>query len=251
MSNKRPITPAFPVCCFSFADGRRCALPASPRSNGLCYTHAHAVHRPLRLSDLVRELTTSDDSPASAPQIHRFLAKLPRALVEGLITLPPQSKPTTMSLPTSLPILLTANGLQSINRPSPLTLAFPIHASLLPNSCPLYILPTALGRGLLVIPHILQSAQPLSALATLYSSLTTPRVPLRSGPLNAKINPLLAQGRETFARSPVSNTLSGPRLQRSALQGAQPIIASKPQVLLRRWGRKADRVRLGQCPLVG
>ncbi len=86
MSNKRPITPAFPVCRFSFADGRRCALPASPESNGLSYTLAHAVHRPLRPSDLARELTTPYDSPASAPQIHRFLAKLPRALAEGLIT---------------------------------------------------------------------------------------------------------------------------------------------------------------------
>jgi hypothetical protein len=32
---------------------------------------------------------------------------------------------------------------------------------------------------------------------------------------------------------------------------AQPSSASRPQVVLRRWGRKADRVRLGQRTLVG
>ncbi len=86
VSSDSAITPAFPVCRFSFADGRRCAQPASAESNGLCYTHAHAAPRPLRPSDLARELTTPGDSLASAEQIHRFLAKLPRALAEGLIT---------------------------------------------------------------------------------------------------------------------------------------------------------------------
>jgi hypothetical protein len=86
VSRDSAITPAFPVCRFSFADGRRCAQPASAESNGLCYTHAHAAPRTLRPSDLARELSNSDDSPASAEQIHRFLAKLPRALAEGLIT---------------------------------------------------------------------------------------------------------------------------------------------------------------------
>jgi hypothetical protein len=86
VSSDSAIAPAFPVCRFSFADGRRCAQPASAESNGLCYTHAHAAPRPLRPSDLARELSNPDDSPASAEQIHRFLAKLPRALAEGLIT---------------------------------------------------------------------------------------------------------------------------------------------------------------------
>ena len=86
VSSDSATTPAFPVCRFSFADGRRCAQPASAESNGLCYTHAHAAPRPLRPSDLARELTTPGDSLATAQQIHRFLAKLPRALAEGLIT---------------------------------------------------------------------------------------------------------------------------------------------------------------------
>ena len=78
--------PAFPVCRFTFADGRRCTLPASAESNGLCYPHTHAAIRPLRRSDLVRVLSNPDDSPPNAAQIQRFLAKLPRALAEGLIT---------------------------------------------------------------------------------------------------------------------------------------------------------------------
>lgn len=60
-----------------------------------------------------------------------------------------------------------------------------------------------------------------------------------------------AQGKETFRRSSVSNTKSGQRLGRSSQYEALPDIASKPQVENRRRGRKADRVRLGQCPLVG
>ena len=86
MSNKRPLTPPFPVCRFTFADGRRCTLPASAESNGLCYAHTHAAIRPLRRSDLVRVLSNPDDAPPNATQIKRFLAKLPRAMAEGLIT---------------------------------------------------------------------------------------------------------------------------------------------------------------------
>ncbi len=86
MSSNSAITPAFPVCRFTFADGRRCTLPASAESNGLCYAHTHAAMRPLRRSDLVRELSNPDDSPPDATQIKRFLAKLPRALAEGLLT---------------------------------------------------------------------------------------------------------------------------------------------------------------------
>jgi hypothetical protein len=86
VSSDSAITPAFPVCRFSFADGRRCAQPASAESNGLCYAHAHAAPRPLRPSDLARELTTPGDSLASAQQIHRFLAKLSIAYAQRLIT---------------------------------------------------------------------------------------------------------------------------------------------------------------------
>jgi len=85
VSNKRPLTPAFPICRYEFADRRRCAQPASPESNGLCYTHAHTPPRPLRRSDLIRELSAPDNAPPDASRIHRFLAKLPRAAAEGLI----------------------------------------------------------------------------------------------------------------------------------------------------------------------
>ena len=89
----------------------------------------------------------------------------------------------------------------------------------------------------------------------------TPPAPLRLAPQGAKITTLLAsgpgqtlrcaQGWETFDRSVVSNTQSGQRLGHTVRRRAQPSSASKPQFLLRRWGRKADRVRLGQRTLVG
>ena len=41
MTSKRPTSPAFPLCCFAFADGRHCTLPAAPESDGICYHHAH------------------------------------------------------------------------------------------------------------------------------------------------------------------------------------------------------------------
>ena len=76
----------FPRCAFSFADGRRCALPVDPQSNGLCYAHAHAPHRRLRPSDLTRELASPTGTP-SAAKIRRLLAKLPIALADGTISL--------------------------------------------------------------------------------------------------------------------------------------------------------------------
>jgi len=42
--------------------------------------------RPLRRSDLIRELSAPDNAPPDPSRIHRFLAKLPRAFAEGLIT---------------------------------------------------------------------------------------------------------------------------------------------------------------------
>ena len=73
-------------CQLRFADGRRCALPAHPRGNGLCYPHAHAPHRRLRPSDLTRELITSPGTLVPARKIRRVLAKLPTAVSEGLFS---------------------------------------------------------------------------------------------------------------------------------------------------------------------
>ena len=86
VSNKRPLAPAFPVCRFSFADGRRCALPATPESNGLCYTHANAAHRRLRPSDLSRELIVPPGTLVPPEKIVRLLSKVPIAMAQGLIT---------------------------------------------------------------------------------------------------------------------------------------------------------------------
>jgi hypothetical protein len=79
-------SPDFPRCAFSFADGRRCALPAAPQSNGLCYHHAHAPHRRLRPSDLIRELESISSSPIDNTHVHRLLAKIPAAVADGVLT---------------------------------------------------------------------------------------------------------------------------------------------------------------------
>ena len=73
-------------CQLHFADGRRCALPAHPDGNGLCYPHAHSPHRRLRPSDLTRELITSPGTLVPARKIRRVLAKLPIAVAEGLFS---------------------------------------------------------------------------------------------------------------------------------------------------------------------
>ena len=73
-------------CLLRFADGRRCALPAHPQGDGLCYPHAHAPHRRLRPSDLTRELITPCGALVPARKIRRVLAKLPIAVAEGLFT---------------------------------------------------------------------------------------------------------------------------------------------------------------------
>jgi hypothetical protein len=73
-------------CQLQFADGRRCALPAAPQSNGLCYPHAHAPRRRLRPSDLTRELITPRGTVIPAHKIRRLLAKLPIAVADDLIS---------------------------------------------------------------------------------------------------------------------------------------------------------------------
>jgi hypothetical protein len=98
--------------------------------------------------------------------------------------------------------------------------------------------------------HMLQGMAPYDFLpVTNHQSPATLLAPLRSSPLGAKITLLLDL--ETFGRPMVSNTKSGQRLGHTVRRRAQPRSASRPQFLLRRWGRKADRVRLGQRTLVG
>ncbi|HTB94703.1 MAG TPA: hypothetical protein VK728_17845 [Candidatus Sulfotelmatobacter sp.] len=73
-------------CQLRFADGRRCALPAHPQGEGLCYPHAHAPHRRLRPSDLTRELIAPRGTLVPSHKIRRVLAKLPVAVAEGLFS---------------------------------------------------------------------------------------------------------------------------------------------------------------------
>ena len=43
MSSKRLDLPDAPLCRFSFADGRRCALPAHPAHDGFCFASITAL----------------------------------------------------------------------------------------------------------------------------------------------------------------------------------------------------------------
>ncbi|HTB95315.1 MAG TPA: hypothetical protein VK728_20955 [Candidatus Sulfotelmatobacter sp.] len=85
--NTKSTEPSENRCQLRFADGRRCALPAHPQGDGLCYPHAHSPHRRLRPSDLTRELASHSGTPIPAEKIHRVLAKLPIAIADGTISL--------------------------------------------------------------------------------------------------------------------------------------------------------------------
>jgi len=87
MTTKHPDT-SDTRCQLRFADGRRCALPAHPQGDGLCYphAHAHAPHRRLRPSDLTRELACPSGATVPDAKIHRVLAKLHIALADGTIS---------------------------------------------------------------------------------------------------------------------------------------------------------------------
>jgi hypothetical protein len=100
------------------------------------------------------------------------------------------------------------------------------------------------------LPSARKLLSPLRSTFTLQarSQATTPG-PLRLAPQGARISILLDL--ETSNRSSVSNTKSGQRLGHTVRRRPQPRSASKPQFPIRRWGRKADRVRLGQRTLVG
>ena len=176
---------------------------------------------------------------------------------------------------STLPVIpLTANTLRPNVPPIPLTPALSTLAHPLPNnpifnnfhqpqgdplckstqlqrSSPMRLPPSNLCAPALCAPSASAVHCPcFSGVAIPHSPLATaPPVPLPSRPHSARIPPRLAS--ETFGRSSVSNTMSGPRLRRLATPAAQPTIASRPQAAIRRRGRKADRVRLGQCPLMG
>jgi hypothetical protein len=85
-SNSTDLDRSTSRCRFAFADGRRCALPAAPHSDGLCHPHAHAPRRRLRPSDLIRELESISSSPIDNTHVHGLLAKLPAAVADGVLS---------------------------------------------------------------------------------------------------------------------------------------------------------------------
>src|ERR1700692_3808741 len=85
MNTKRAESP-HARCRLQFADGRRCALPAHPQDDGLCYPHAHAPPRRLRPSDLTRALASPSGATVPDAKTHRLLDKLPAAVADGTIS---------------------------------------------------------------------------------------------------------------------------------------------------------------------
>src|SRR6266404_1273271 len=79
--------------------------------------------------------------------------------------------------------------------------------------------------------------------------LSRPPGPLLLAPQGAKISRLLDLEHPAAPRCLIPRADKG--WGRAHDTDAQPSSASKPQFLLRGWGRKADRVRLGQRTLVG
>ncbi len=80
MSSKRIDLPTAPLCRFSFADGRRCALPAHPEHDGLCLPHASRNARPPRRDDLARNFTDLAREDISPSELLRALENVQRLL---------------------------------------------------------------------------------------------------------------------------------------------------------------------------
>jgi hypothetical protein len=80
MSSKRIDLPNAPLCRFSFADGRRCALPAHPAYNGLCFHHGTLRPRASRNDNLLRELEPLMRKGVTEADLHNALSALSRAV---------------------------------------------------------------------------------------------------------------------------------------------------------------------------
>ena len=68
------------LCRFPFADGRRCAQPAHPDYDGLCFTHGTLAPRASREDNLLRELAPLANGSSSVKARNRALKALARAI---------------------------------------------------------------------------------------------------------------------------------------------------------------------------
>jgi len=85
MSNARPTNP-FDLCQFTFANGRMCALPAHPKHNGLCLTHARRSTPQPREDDLSAELASPAGDFITQIDINHTLGNLFTALASNRIS---------------------------------------------------------------------------------------------------------------------------------------------------------------------
>ena len=87
MPNAKP-TDIFNLCKFKFANGRVCGLPAHPKHDGLCLSHARLLNDkpPQREDDLATELASPGGDFTTQIDINHVLGKLFDALASNRVS---------------------------------------------------------------------------------------------------------------------------------------------------------------------
>jgi len=86
VSSKRNHSSEFPRCRFAFADGRRCALPAPPRRDGLCPPHFAALNRQTKPRNPARRLSQLDSHPLNEAEVLQIISDLKGAIATQTIS---------------------------------------------------------------------------------------------------------------------------------------------------------------------
>ena len=86
MSGKRPDFQDPSRCRFSFADGRRCRMPARLELHGLCFHHGTFRSRASRQDNFLREMACLTRGSAKPADYSRAERTLFRAFYEGRIS---------------------------------------------------------------------------------------------------------------------------------------------------------------------
>jgi hypothetical protein len=94
VSGKRNHYPEFPLCRFSFADGRHCALPARPHRDGLCPPHFAALNRQAKPRNPARRLSQLTSNPLNEAEVLQIIGDLKGAIASKTIS---PSKAATMA----------------------------------------------------------------------------------------------------------------------------------------------------------
>ena len=86
MSPRRSDAPESLLCCFTFQDGRRCALPVHPDYDSLCYSHGTLARRASRQDNLRHILEPLAAGRSSVKARRRALRGLTRAMAAGRLS---------------------------------------------------------------------------------------------------------------------------------------------------------------------